>query len=887
MSVVHRFAPPPHAPRFLARSHLVSRAKKGGNCVFLAPAGYGKTSLMAETHNTLRAEGRCVVWLSAGPETSDPTTFLRYLEQAFPEAAAPEEGGRDWPERLGHFLGALADRPEGAGIFLDGIEDIAGAGRDVIRDMLAFAHPGVTVCVAGRSGAQLDLAKLELSGRVTLFRRDSLRFSATELSAFAADCFADMDVRALELQTDGWPAAIGLLINRYLRRTGQDEALRLPDALRLDLARYCEEQIFSRLPEGLCRFVCETALFDEFSIRFAQQVCEVPDAAPLVDDLYAADLFVRAASDDGATHCYDPVFAAIAAGRVERRLPDRARTLHRRAAEWFGENGNPAQAIYHASLCENPDFQLEMTEHVGGLRAGFQKGPLVLDHEPDMLSESGLMFPQTMLGHIYSLAYAGRVAEAREQFEKLRGQTENFSRFEKGAGPSGVTYYARTLDLTLRLYEDRPVRQRDIAALEDLVARTATQDLFVAGGASSLLGLSHINLNRFADAIQACRSALDRVGDKADLVRYFVELKLGASLMATGRLDRAGRHFDNAIALGTDLYGSESANTAAARILRAGLYYEMDEIATAGDLFRSTFGVLVPGNGWFELYAEGFSAAAALAAITGGRGAWEKVLEDCRSVARQRSLVRLEWFADILEVRELVRSGAPAEALEKLEQPRMAALLRPGRPATPWRERLTRVARIEAARTFASLGRYQDALDQMAQMSASGLKHCDVRLQLTYHVLVMISAFRLRRYNEAIASLASAVLTGHRSGLKRRLQNHVHEILEVFEWAQTHGRVEQPELTAIVGDLKSTLSRTRLKPPRQFKARTAPDVFLLSPRERSVLEFIAAGLSTKEIAHRLSISDGTVKTHRKNIYRKLGVSSRSKAISVARNSVFL
>lgn len=55
----------------------------------------------------------------------------------------------------------------------------------------------------------------------------------------------------------------------------------------------------------------------------------------------------------------------------------------------------------------------------------------------------------------------------------------------------------------------------------------------------------------------------------------------------------------------------------------------------------------------------------------------------------------------------------------------------------------------------------------------------------------------------------------------------------------------------------------------------------LSERELEVLELIAEGLSNKLIAHRLNISEHTVKTHVASIFSKLGSSSRTEAVSQA------
>ncbi|MGB8452660.1 MAG: LuxR C-terminal-related transcriptional regulator [Anaerocolumna sp.] len=61
----------------------------------------------------------------------------------------------------------------------------------------------------------------------------------------------------------------------------------------------------------------------------------------------------------------------------------------------------------------------------------------------------------------------------------------------------------------------------------------------------------------------------------------------------------------------------------------------------------------------------------------------------------------------------------------------------------------------------------------------------------------------------------------------------------------------------------------------------------LSQREINILSIAAVGLSRKEIAARLYISEGTVKTHFRNIYQKLGVNSKMAAIKMARNRGYL
>ena len=83
---------------------------------------------------------------------------------------------------------------------------------------------------------------------------------------------------------------------------------------------------------------------------------------------------------------------------------------------------------------------------------------------------------------------------------------------------------------------------------------------------------------------------------------------------------------------------------------------------------------------------------------------------------------------------------------------------------------------------------------------------------------------------------------------------------------------------AVAPQLTDTLARALGQPSGQRLDEAPPDPFdALTPRERDILERLAAGESNKVIARHLGISDGTVKLHVKSVLRKLGVSSRVEA----------
>ena len=90
-------------------------------------------------------------------------------------------------------------------------------------------------------------------------------------------------------------------------------------------------------------------------------------------------------------------------------------------------------------------------------------------------------------------------------------------------------------------------------------------------------------------------------------------------------------------------------------------------------------------------------------------------------------------------------------------------------------------------------------------------------------------------------------------------------------------------LVALPGDLAAELAGptpAELDGRADGRAPQPAGAAPLTPREREVLAMMAEGLGNKSIARRLGISDHTVKTHVAGLFARLGVSSRTEAVTV-------
>ena len=66
--------------------------------------------------------------------------------------------------------------------------------------------------------------------------------------------------------------------------------------------------------------------------------------------------------------------------------------------------------------------------------------------------------------------------------------------------------------------------------------------------------------------------------------------------------------------------------------------------------------------------------------------------------------------------------------------------------------------------------------------------------------------------------------------------------------------------------------------------RAALDALRITPREHEILTLIAQGLSNREIAQKLSVSENTVKSHSRRLFDKLNARRRTQAVQIAKQS---
>ena len=279
-----------------------------------APAGFGKTCLLAEWQRHLVAQRVRVAWLSLHEDDSEPLQFLAYLVASFAAAGvdvgalgpAAERGFPDVPPAsLIAALDEAVKRVRGRTVvILDDYHRLRGKPIErVVSAVLEALGDRVCFVVAARERPTLFAGSPVLQATCTDVASDHLRFTADEARSLierTSKPLGDEDLHAIVAATDGWAMAMTAVRDwlaggwsvRRIRET-----LAQPTA---DLGRYITGQILRGLSADEHEFLLRTALVDRFCAPLAAALCADLRVDRIIASLEAKDLVIAMHDDQRA-----------------------------------------------------------------------------------------------------------------------------------------------------------------------------------------------------------------------------------------------------------------------------------------------------------------------------------------------------------------------------------------------------------------------------------------------------------------------------------------------------------------------------------------------------------------------------------------------------------
>jgi LuxR family maltose regulon positive regulatory protein len=856
----------------------IERATSATLTLVSAPAGCGKTTVMAQLAEA--PQGAAVAWLSLEPSDDDPVTFWTYvveaLDRASPGVAAEARaivggGPGSVDAALTTLLNGLARLDRDVVLVLDDLHVIdSPAVHGQVAYFLEHLPARAHVVAGTRSDPAIPLARLRARGAMVEIRASDLRFSGEEAASYLATMglsLRDADIEALESRTEGWIAALQLAA---LSLQGRADATEFIDAFAGDdryIVDYLVEEVLRRQPESVREFLLRTSILDRFTGPLADALTGRTDGRATIEALDRGNLFLVALDDRRRWYRYHHLFAGILRAFLASEQPAEVATLHRRASDWFGANGEPGEAIEHALKAGDPARAADLIELATPEMRRYRRESTMNRWMAAIPAEEMRRRPVLsahFAGTILSLNDTARVAELLDGAERLLEpgsdavvvDTEEFARL-----PSMIELYRGALA------KIRGDLEGNLAHARRVLELAGDRDELGRGGAETFLGLAHWEMGDLEAGYRwymGGMASLGRAGFVTDVVGGAI---IGADIrMAGGRLRDAERIYEEGLALAMasqpPLRGATDMHTGLASIA-----YERNDLDAA---------------------AAHLEAGRAL----GGELAFPR--DPCRSrLVRARLLQaegNLESAVPILDEAERLYLAEFSPDVRPVAALRARLQIAHGRlgDARAWAARAnvsptdtltfvreyehTTLARLLVAEaTEGDAGALAPAIELLGRLLelAEGGRRDGSRLE----ILVVTALARDARGERtaAFAALDAALEIAAPEGYVRVFLDEGSAMIRLLKAA-----AKRPGTPAYVHDLVRAAAGGDPRVPARGSL-----VEPLSERELEVLRLLRGDLDGPDIANELVVSLNTLRTHTKNIYAKLGVSSRRAAVTRA------
>jgi LuxR family maltose regulon positive regulatory protein len=347
----------------VARGRLVAHLRGASDAplvLAVAPAGYGKTTVLAEW---AERDGRPFAWIGLRREHDDVGRLLSSIAVALEEI---EPVG-------GEVLARSARRGQGAELFTQHLARSLAARRPFVL-VLDDAHlleapaafralevlvehmpPGSQLALASRTEPEgFPVGRLRTHRRLVELRTRDLAMTRTEAGLLLAGLgLRPGDIDTLLARTEGWPA--GLYLAALSLRDEPDRGRALARFAGDDrfVADYLRDELLAELPGDRLRFLRRTSVLEDLTGPLCDAVLARPGSGGTLRELARANVMLVPLDRADARYRYHGLFAEMLRGELRRLEPQYEAEAHRRASAWHAERGDLERAIHHATSADD------------------------------------------------------------------------------------------------------------------------------------------------------------------------------------------------------------------------------------------------------------------------------------------------------------------------------------------------------------------------------------------------------------------------------------------------------------------------------------------------------------------------------------------------------
>ncbi len=879
---------PPARAELVRRKRLFERLDSGLNCkltLISAPAGYGKTTLLS---TWMQGCGQPIAWLSLDEGDNYLPLFFAYLITALQKIhdqfgqellgkikTSPRVDTDTW---LQEFINEVAQVGNSFSFVLDDYQTISNSAiHEALGFVIEHQPPQMHLVISSRSDPPLSLALLRSRGELIEIRQNDLCFNFDETITFAGSMglkLTDADLSTLESRTEGWVAGLKMaaLSMQHLDADAISRFILNFSGKHHFILDYLMDEVLSRQPEFIQTFLLKTSILDQMCLSLCKAVIgegEKWEGENILETLERANLFIMPLDDHREWYRYHRLFAELLQARLKEAQLVYIPEYHRRAAQWYEQEGMINQAVSHALAAHDHKLAADLVERaILKVETWSQVDTAVflgwMQALPEKIFNSR---PWIRLFYARAQVATGKMVYAERILKSLESWLQEHPECPENERISNLVKFDRVSVLNIQGYVQEPMdfARRILQGLPENDLITRSRALSILGSASFRVGDVHEANQIFTEIVESFSRS------KTPFVAVIFACHLAEIQIVQGQLTQALQTCDRALSMGM-VDGVLISPAGFAHLVRAKIYYERNELGKALSVIQEGLDLLRRGS-IDDVFSCGHATLALIHQAKCQQGEANIAVEKAIRATQKMDIARIATLTSAYQARIWLGQNNLKDA-------------------QAWAQEYQQVGPTEYLREFEDLtlawvslacGNVPEVLALLDLMLIPAQKAGRNGRVIEIQVLRALAFHALRKNDEAMLALTHALDLGFEEGYVRVFVDRGQPMAELLQLAHHQLRnVNRGYLALLLSSFSNDTGYGSVPAALPESDQALRLVEPLSEREVAVLQWLAEGLSSPQIAQKLFISNNTVRTHLNNIYGKLDVHNRTQAILKSR-----
>lgn len=903
-----RLRPPTRAAGLIRRKTLDRFMQRTGSrrLTFVkAPAGYGKSSLLQSWYSSFSTgHDMAAGWLSMDSSLNELKTFAFNLACCVREVCSGfgdefltflESSSNPSAERVATaFINELAAQNQQLFVFIDDFHMLTDRKAQILVEALLIDAPGnFHLVIASRRSLPFSLARLRMLGMLDELDVEQLRFNAEDIGEFFSlsghGSLPESVVDQLLQATEGWAAGVQLATISIAQHDDVEDFLRRFSGESQIISDYLLDDVIKRLPEATVQFLLRTSILEFFNVDLCNHLVESGDARTQIDLLIEQSLFIFSLDDEHKWFRYHHLFSEMLQRILGERDPEQIKNLHVKASDWYARHEFHDAALSHAAKAEDWNRLAHILDAT--CDSLFYKGRTALLQRwfEQIPQDVQAEFPRLQLEVAWSIILEWRFDDALAIIQSAEKKLAEW----RACGVSehkvdSIMHIALHRRMMLAIFsDDMPTTEKLVL---ELLHDFPLNDPYLRGTLENCLVHARremFKLDNVDKMDRWAREYFDRSGSKFVLVWH--ESILAPTYHLRGDTEQAERSLISAIEIAEYVDGPDTPLQAMPAMLLAEIKYEKNEIDIAGELISRHSGQ-VEKQGFVDHLAAYYVTRSRLLQRAGKIEDAEQVIAEGKAFAEFRGFSRLTNRLYYEGVRLAARAGNGAalkRIILKADMPDDKKRLNPGSHSVSHDEQCVLGWQLACRQ----LGRPREAADILRRWVSFAADRMALRSEVRFLIALSQCLWAMGEEGEALRKMRYAVQRSMRAQYVSSFIDggeFVHEILKrLFSGTKDMtGLMNEygQQITRAFEDVRGSTETFEVLPPAapEHEGEFQSPCDSLNERERDVLRLVGWGMSNKEIARKLGITEGTVKWYLQQIFAKLDVRRRTVAVRRAR-----